>query len=128
MKMHRPVVLHDPDTLDFWIGGTNLLIEGDQFLHPNFTARLEENPPTVPIEGSHDSRRSVAAPTARGKRLHPPNFFIGTGKTWLPIIGQFVEREQDFFVPTLLDALAQSSDEIDLRLVAGSGTMHMLPP
>src|SRR5436305_704356 len=128
MKMHRPVVLHDPDTLDFWRGGTNLLIEGDQFLHPNFTARLEENPPTVPIEGSHDSRRSVAAPPARGKRLHRPNFFIGTGQSGLPIIGQFVEIEQDFFVPSLLDALAQSSDEIYLRLGARIGTIHMLPP
>jgi hypothetical protein len=60
--------------------------------------------------------------------LHPPNFFIGTGQSWLPIIGQFVEVEQDFFVSRLLDALAQSCDEIELGEVSGIGTMHMLTP
>jgi hypothetical protein len=55
MKMYRPIVLHDPEALGLWIGGTNLLIEADQFLDPDFATRVHQDLSGAGIQGPNQA-------------------------------------------------------------------------
>jgi len=100
--MDGPVIEHDPDALRLLIGLPHVLVKVHQLLDAHFGPRLEEDASTERIERAHDAGGRSARQTALGMRTGFSRFFGGTGQARLPIIGQFVQIEQDFLASLLL--------------------------
>jgi hypothetical protein len=82
--------------------------------------------PTPRIESAHDAGDRGARQTALGIPTSCSGFFLGTSQAGLPIVGQFVQIEQDFSAVLRLHPLLECLDLINFGLVERIRTVDIV--